>query len=88
MDPGSPFAPSRRITHHTTVGWRDEAAVHWDEAAAVQGLWGRRGLRCLGPWGPGGVGSSAGPCDTASLAFLKPKVEALPSTQVQLLAEP
>lgn len=23
---------------HTTVGWRDEAAVHWDEAAAVQGL--------------------------------------------------
>ena len=69
----------RRSTHHTTVSRGDEATVHRDKAAAVQGLWGENGAKmpeAMGPWG------------TASMAFLNPKVEALPSSQVQSLSWP
>lgn len=72
---GSRLAPlSHESTHHTTVSWGDEATVHRDKAAAVQGLWEEKRAEMPEALGLGGDGHWA----TTSLAVLKPMVRYCP----------
>lgn len=91
--PGYPWVLAHpfphRSTHHSAVSGRDETTVHGHKAAAVQGLWGENRAEMPEAVGTGeGGGASGGLWDTASLAFLKLKVEALPPSQVQSMSWP